>query len=277
MKHTIEFTKMHGTGNDYIYINTDKFPIAHPQELAIQLSKSHTGIGSDGLILISKSDKADFRMRMFNEDGSEGLMCGNGCRCIGKYVYEHALTTKTRLTLETMSGIKTLQLHVNNNIVETVSVGMGNAEYMRLGNDKEPFINKPISIDNITMNGTAVSMGNPHLIFFVNDVESIDITDIGSKFECHSLFPDRTNVEFAQILSPTRIRMRVWERGSGITMACGTGACATVAAAVANKLCLFSADVVVDGGTLHIQMSENDRSIVMTGAATTVFEGNFTI
>lgn len=276
MKKTIDFTKMQGAGNDYIYVDTDRFNISNPAELSIRLSKPHTGIGSDGLILISRSKVADFRMRIFNADGSEAMMCGNGSRCVGKFVYDKGLTTKTTLTLETLAGIKTLNLHLSHGEVESVSVDMGRPEILKLDGADIPFVNLPISTDGITMNGTAVSMGNPHLVFFVPAVADIDIAGVGPMFERHPWFPDRTNVEFAQTLTPDRIRMRVWERGSGITMACGTGACATFVAARAGGLAQQKATIVVDGGELTIEEAK-DGNIIMTGPAETVFEGQIAV
>lgn len=274
MRNTVDFTKMQGAGNDYIYVDADRFRIPDPAALSVRLSKPHTGIGSDGLILISRSKVADFRMRIFNADGSEAMMCGNGSRCVGKFVYDKGLTTKTTLTLETLAGIKTLSLHVSRGEVRSVSVDMGQPEILRLDGADIPFVNLPISTDGITMNGTAVSMGNPHLVFFVPAVEDIDVAEVGPKFERHPWFPGRTNVEFAQRLAPGRIRMRVWERGSGITMACGTGACATFAAARESGLASRKATIVVDGGELEIEESTGG-SIIMTGPAETVFEGQF--
>ena len=221
----IEFTKMHGLGNDYIYVNTMKYPIDHPEQLAIEWSKPHTGIGSDGLVLIGKPTKdGDFSMRSFNADGSEAKMCGNASRCIGKYLYEYGLTDKTEIKLETLSGIKILRLKVDSeNMVETVTVDMGipadePADYD--GKGAKPMKEQPIEMDGERYVGTTVSMGNPHLVIFVNDIEAIDLTVIGPKLENHPLFPGRINVEFAQILGEGKIRMRVWERGSGITQAC---------------------------------------------------------
>ncbi len=276
MARTIEFTKMHGAGNDYIYVDTDRFPIDNPEQLSVRLSKFHTGIGSDGLILISRSDKADFKMRIFNADGSEAMMCGNGSRCVGKYVYDKGLTDKKCVTLETRSGIKVLNLHVTDGKVKTVSVDMGKSQILSLGGDTAPFINRPITAGNVTMRGTAVSMGNPHIVFFVESAESFDVAGIGPLFERHHWFKDRTNVEFAQVLSPGNIRMRVWERGSGITMACGTGACATYVAAEANKLTQGRTSIILDGGTLEIETTA-EGNILMTGPAETVFEGQIEI
>lgn len=277
MKREIEFTKMQGAGNDYIYVNASRFKIENPSELAVKLSKPHTGIGSDGLILIDKSEKADFSMRIFNADGSEAMMCGNGSRCVGKYVYECGLTKKSRITLETKSGIKTLNLNISSGKVKSVSVDMGTPTILNLCNDVVPFINRQITVNDVTMSGTAVSMGNPHLVFFVDDVENTDVSMLGSLFECHPWFPDRTNVEFAQIISHNEIRMRVWERGSGITMACGTGACATLVAANACKLCGTNANIILDGGILNIEIDSSNGTVIMTGPAETVFEGKIKI
>lgn len=268
---------MHGAGNDYIYVDTDRFPIENPERLAVEWSRFHTGIGSDGLILISRSEKADFRMRIFNSDGSEAMMCGNGSRCVGKFVYDKGLTDKTVVTLETLSGIKTLDLHVKGGKVESVSVDMGKPEILALGGNPAPFVNRPITAGGITMNGTAVSMGNPHLVFFVENAERFDVAKTGPLFERHPWFENRTNVEFAQVLSPSKIRMRVWERGSGITMACGTGACATFVAAKECGLVGGKTTLVLDGGELQIENSPASGNIIMTGPAKTVYEGRIEI
>ena len=259
----IKFTKMHGAGNDYIYVDTSQYPIADPAKKAIEWSKFHTGIGSDGLILIGVSDKADFSMRIFNADGSEAMMCGTGSRCVGKYVYEYGLTDKTEITLDTRSGIKILKLHVEGKTVSAVTVDMGSpleTEEIQWGG-KYPF------------RSTKVSMGNPHLVTFVEDITRINLPEIGPELENHPLFPDRTNVEFAQIVSKDTIRMRVWERGSGITQACGTGACATAVAAFINGLTGRKSDVIMDGGTVTIEWDEISGHILMTGPATKVFDG----
>lgn len=259
----IKFTKMHGAGNDYIYVDTTRYPIADPEKKAIEWSKFHTGIGSDGLILIGSSDKADFSMRIFNADGSEAMMCGNGSRCVGKYVYEYGLTAKKEITLDTRSGIKVLKLYVEGGKVTAVTVDMGSpleTEAVDFG-DKFPF------------QSTRVSMGNPHLVTFVEDITQINLPEIGPQLENYQLFPDRTNVEFAQIVGKDTIRMRVWERGSGITQACGTGACATAVAAVLNGLAGRKCDIIMDGGTVTIEWEEATGHILMTGPATKVFDG----
>ena len=266
MIETIRFTKMHGAGNDYIYVNTLKYPIIHPEQTAIEWSSSHTGIGSDGLVLIGGSDKADFSMRIFNADGSEATMCGNASRCVGKYLYEYSLTDQTEITLETPSGIKVLKLCLDGQTVVAVTVDMG-----------IPSKIFPVELKEHGLKGTHVSMGNPHLVIFVNDIRQIDLSIIGPKIENDPLFPDRINVEFAQIIGENQIRMRVWERGSGITQACGTGACATlVAAAFAGRTGLKS-DIIMDGGTLSIEWDTKTGHIFMTGPAVSVFDGEITL
>lgn len=263
MTKKIKFTKMHGAGNDYIYVDTTNYPIAAPEKKAIEWSKFHTGIGSDGLILIGSSDKADFSMRIFNADGSEAMMCGNGSRCVGKYVYEYGLTAKKKITLDTRSGIKVLKLHVEGGKVTAVTVDMGS-----------PLETEAVDFgDQFPFQSTRVSMGNPHLVTFVEDITQINLPEIGPQLENYHLFPDRTNVEFAQIVSKDTIRMRVWERGSGITQACGTGACATAVAAVLNGLAGRKCDIIMDGGTVTIEWEEATGHILMTGPATKVFDG----
>lgn len=259
----IKFTKMHGAGNDYIYVDTTKYPIADPEKKAVEWSRFHTGIGSDGLILIGTSDKADFSMRIFNADGSEAMMCGNGSRCVGKYVYEYGLTDKTEITLDTLSGIKILKLHTEGEEVTAVTVDMGSPleiEQVNWGNEF-PF------------QSTQISMGNPHLVTFVDDIAQINLREIGPKLEHHPLFPDRTNVEFAQVIGQDTLRMRVWERGSGITQACGTGACATAVAAFINGHAGRKSNIIMDGGTVTIEWEEASGHILMTGPATRVFDG----
>ena len=265
MTKKIKFTKMHGAGNDYIYVDTTNYPIAAPEKKAIEWSKFHTGIGSDGLILIGNSDKADFSMRIFNADGSEAMMCGNGSRCVGKYVYEYGLTDKTEITLDTLSGIKILKLHVEGKTVTAVTVDMGSP--LETGEvhfeDKYPF------------RSTRVSMGNPHLVTFVDDITQINLPEIGPELENHHLFPDRTNVEFAQIVCKDTIRMRVWERGSGETLACGTGACAVAVASILNGLCNDSVTVKLLGGDLKITWDREADVVYMEGPANIVFTGEW--
>lgn len=267
---------MHGAGNDYIYVDTTKQPIENPEELSKVWSAPHTGIGSDGLVLIGNSDKADFSMRIFNADGSEAKMCGNASRCIGKYLFDYGLTTKTEITLETLSGIKVLKLHVMDGKVDTVTVDMGipadePANYD--GKGAKPMKEQPIEVDGKTYVGTTVSMGNPHLVIFVEDITKIDLPVIGPKLENHPLFPGRINVEFAQVLEDGRIKMRVWERGSGITQACGTGACATAVAANLTGRAGRKSIIIMDGGSLTIEWEETTGHVLMTGGATKVFEG----
>ncbi|MCD8310713.1 MAG: diaminopimelate epimerase [Prevotellaceae bacterium] len=276
MTKTIRFTKMHGAGNDYIYVNTMRYPIEHPEAAAIAWSAPHTGIGSDGLVLIGPSGKADFSMRIFNADGSEAQMCGNASRCIGKYLYEYGLTAKTEIALDTLSGIKILQLHVSGGKVESVTVDMGLPAYEpvdRDGTGAKPMKEQPVEADGTSYTGTTVSMGNPHLVIFVDDINKVDLPVIGPKLENHPFFPQRINVEFAQLLGNGRIRMRVWERGSGITQACGTGACATAVAASWTGRAGDRSEIVMDGGTLVIERDKQTGHVLMTGPATIVFEG----
>lgn len=269
MTNPIRFTKMHGAGNDYIYVNTMIYPLENPEKLSIAWSKPHTGIGSDGLVLIGASPVADFSMRIFNADGSEALMCGNASRCIGKYVYEAGLTRKRKVTLETLSGIKELHLKVEKETVTGVTVNMGIPVIADTGLCLEIGGNRYI--------GTVVSMGNPHFVVFVDDIDTVDVSGIGSLLEFHPYFPDRTNVEFVQAITPSEARMRVWERGSGITQACGTGACATVVAGVTNQKTQRTTKVWMDGGPLTIEWKEQTGVVLMTGGAVNVFEGTILI
>ena len=264
----IHFTKMHGCGNDYIYVNAMQYPIADPAKASILWSDRHKGIGSDGLVLIGASPipEADYSMRIFNADGSEAMMCGNASRCIGKYLYERGLTTQTKIKLLSNSGIKTLNLHVRNGVVESVTVDMGEPQF----ENEEQFLPSR-GIDK----GTFVSMGNPHYVIFIENVDQVGET--GRILEHHPAFPQRCNIEFARIEADGTIRTRVWERGSGITMACGTGACATaVAAALTGKVGRTS-QIVMDGGTLDIEWRESDNHVYMTGSAEFVFDGEIEI
>lgn len=265
MTNPVRFTKMQGAGNDYIYVNTMAYPLKNPRKLSIEWSKPHTGIGADGLVLIGTSPIADFSMRIFNADGSEALMCGNASRCIGKYVFEAGLTRKKSITLDTLSGVKELHLKVNKNIVSEVTVNMGIPVVS--GTDLG------VEVAGTTYRGTVVSMGNPHLVIFVDDLHKIDLASIGPLLENHPYFPNRTNVEFVQVLTPNEVRMRVWERGSGITQACGTGACATVVAGVVNGKNRRATKVWMDGGPLSIEWEEKTEIVYMTGGAVNVFEG----
>ena len=259
----MHFTKMHGLGNDYLYVYGE-VP-SNIEELSKQLSKRHFGAGSDGMIYISPSAVADFKMRIFNADGSEAKMCGNGIRCVGKYVYDKGYTDKTRLTVETLSGIKTLELDVSLGKVESVSVDMGRAI---------PDEDMTVSLDGQTVVLTPVSVGNPHVVIFVEDIEGAPLTTLGPKLERHEAFSNGVNVEFVQVLGRGELRMRVWERGSGVTMACGTGACASAMAAVKKTYCSEGEPILVylDGGTLKITVAR-DGNVRMTGPAAFVYEG----
>lgn len=272
----IQFTKMHGAGNDYIYVYTPENEISDPAAASIAWSRPHFGIGSDGLILIGRSDVADFSMRIFNNDGSEAMMCGNGIRCVGKYVYDHGLTDRTCITVDTLSGIKTLQLQVHDGKVCSATVDMGEPRLSHTGQLATPdgtLTEGTVHAGSKDFRGTFVSMGNPHFVIFVDDIDDIRLTTIGPALEHHPLFPERCNIEFVQPLPDGTLRMRVWERGSGITMACGTGACATAVAASLTGRAGRQSNVQMDGGTLRIEWNEDDNHIYMTGPATTVFEG----
>jgi diaminopimelate epimerase len=278
MREKIPFTKMHGAGNDYIYVNTLLYNVPDPEKAAIVWSDRHKGIGSDGLVLIGKSPipEADFSMRIFNADGSEAMMCGNASRCIGKYLYERALTTQTQIRLLTKSGIKTLSLHVSNGVVESVTVDMGKP-VLEDENLFNPQIAKSPSTPLALWRGGGgeaalfVSMGNPHFVIFTDDIDQVG--EIGSKLENHAAFPQRCNIEFARLGGEGTIRTRVWERGSGITQACGTGACATAVAACISGRAGRRSSIVMDGGTLDIEWRETNNHIYMTGPATFVFDG----
>lgn len=278
----MKFTKMQGIGNDYVYVNCFEEKVEDPERVSVIISDRHFGIGSDGLVLIMPSDKADFRMRMFNADGSEGNMCGNATRCIGKYVYDNHLTDKTEITLETRSGIKYLTLYPENGKVQTVLVDMGkailNPASIPMKAEGEEFISKPVEVNGKNVNITAVSMGNPHAVTFVDDVESLDLEKIGPDYENHPLFPERVNTEFAKIIDDHTVMMRVWERGSGETWACGTGACACAVACVKNGFFPYDKEITVKlrGGDLYITY-KNDNTVLMRGPAETVFTGSIEI
>ena len=275
MKETVHFTKMQGAGNDYIYVDTQQYDIPDPEKAAIAWSAYHTGIGSDGLVLIGKpqdSRRADYSMRIFNADGSEAMMCGNASRCIGKYLYEKGLTRKDTIRLETLSGIKILKLHLQDNkeVVESVTVDMLKPQ---LENPEQFLGPSVLEADGRKFEGTYVCMGNPHFVTFVDDIDTIDIAHYGKILERGKVFPQRCNIEFAQVTDTDAIRTRVWERGSGITMACGTGACATAVAAALTKRTGRKSSIVMDGGTLEIEYSEADDHVYMTGPAAFSFEG----
>ena len=276
VENMIKFTKMHGLGNDYVYIDVTKENLENPSELSKYISDRHFGVGSDGLILICPSDKADFRMRMFNSDGSEAEMCGNGIRCVGKFVYDKKLTDKTLVTIETKVGIKTLKLNVKDEKVDTVRVDMGTPI---LESEKIPVITDEKIAQNLRLNAldksfdfTCVSMGNPHAVTVVDNLSDFDVKKYGSILEVNEAFPNKTNVEFVEIKDPENIKMRVWERGTGETLACGTGACASVVACNLNGLTKRSVNVELLGGNLNIELGE-DNHVYMTGPAVTVFEG----
>jgi len=273
----MKFTKMQGCGNDYIYVDCTKDMIDNVRETAIRLSDRHFGIGSDGLILIRPSEKADFMMDMYNNDGSSGKMCGNGIRCVAKYVYDKGLTDKTRLKIETLSGIKDVELTVEDGRVKSVTVDMGEpvlkADLIPVISDKEQLINEPVEIGGQVFNITCISMGNPHAVVFVDDVDKLKLDTIGPCFETNPMFPERVNTEFVHVLDRKHIKMRVWERGSGETLACGTGACASVVACILNGLTENEVKVTLLGGELLIRYDKAGNRVFMTGPAVTVFEG----
>lgn len=277
----MKFTKMEGCGNDYVYVNGFEEKIDNPNEVAIAVSDRHFGIGSDGLIIINPSKVADFKMCMYNADGSEGKMCGNGIRCVAKYVYDFNLTDKELITVETLSGIKTLKLNIENGKVKTVRVNMGapilECDKVSVKYDEEMMINKPVKVDGKTFNITCVSMGNPHAVTFINDTDNLEIEKIGPKFENHDIFPDKVNTEFIQIVDKNTVKMRVWERGSGETFACGTGACASVVASVLNGLTENKVTVKLLGGDLEIEYNQDENTVYMTGPARVVFTGEYDI
>ena len=298
----MKFTKMHGLGNDYVYVNLFEEKVEDPAALAIAVSDRHFGIGSDGLIMIGPSDKADFEMIMYNADGSRGEMCGNGIRCVGKYVYDHGMTDKTTVSVETLGGIKILELHVGDDgKVESARVDMGEpvlrpskipidlmymseiggcpSSMMQEGTDHpdpdKPAVSIPIEVDGKIWSVTCVSMGNPHAVVYVDDVDSMDLEKIGPKFENHPLFPNRVNTEFIQRVDRGHVKMRVWERGSGETMACGTGACAVTVSGVLNDFTDRHLLLDLLGGQLDITWNEESGHVFMTGPAVTAFEGEW--
>lgn len=272
-----KFTKMHGLGNDYVYMDAIHQNIENESDLAQFVSNRHFGIGSDGLILICRSDVADFKMRMFNSDGSEAEMCGNGIRCVGKFVYDKGLTNKTTVNIETLAGIKTLKLNIKEGKVDTVIVDMGEPI---LSPKEIPVISNEDIVKNLKLKAldkefifTCVSMGNPHAITIVENTEKFEVEKYGKILEVDKAFPNKTNVEFVQIIDKNNIKMRVWERGAGETLACGTGACATAVACNLNGLTDRKVKIELLGGTLEIEWDEKDNHVYMTGPAVTVFEG----
>ena len=279
----LTFSKMHGIGNDYIYINCFKETVTDPEKLSVFLSDVRFGVGSDGLVLILPSEVADFRMRIFNADGSEAMMCGNATRCIGKYVYDMGMTDKTEISLETNSGIKYLTLYPDaNNKIESVKVDMGKAilvpREIPVNSDLERFIAQPVTVDGKEYAMTCVSMGNPHAIVYVDEmIDDETMAKIGPLFEHHECFPRRVNTEFVKVLDRERVQMRVWERGTGETLACGTGACAVTVASILNGLTEDGITVELLGGNLEIFWNRKENVVYMTGPATTVFEGEIEI
>ncbi len=268
----MKFTKMHGCGNDYIYINCFEENIENPSELAVKMSERHFGVGSDGIVLICPDEKADFRMRMFNSDGSEAEMCGNAIRCVGKYVYDRGLTDKTNISVITLAGMKYLDLHIKDNVVDTVTVDMGEPI---LEPELIPSSDKNVNIQVYDKNFdfTCVSMGNPHAVTYVENVSDFDVEKYGKVVEVDKNFPRKINVEFVEKISPNMLKMRVWERGAGETFACGTGTCATVVASVINGVCERKTTVELLGGNLEIEWSEQNNHVYMTGPARFSFDG----
>jgi len=273
----MKFTKMHGLGNDYIYVNCFYENINNPSALAKCLSDRHFGIGSDGLVLILSSAKADFRMRMFNLDGSEAEMCGNAIRCVGKYVYDNGFTNKTTVEVETLAGIKVLGLTVKNGKVAQVRVDMGepilDTQKIPVNSELDRFIAQPVEIEGKIYPITCVSMGNPHAVTYVEDVSKFPLEQIGPRMETHSLYPKKVNAEFVQVIDRSTLKMRVWERGAGETLACGTGACAVLVSSVLNGLSTRKAAVQLLGGDLTIEWNEKNNHVYMTGPAVKVFDG----
>lgn len=277
----MKFAKMQGCGNDYVYVNCFEEEVPDRPELSRIVSNRNFGIGSDGLICICPSDKADFKMDMYNADGSSAQMCGNGIRCIGKYVFEKGMTDKKTITVETLAGIKTLGLNVEDGVVRTVRVDMGSPElrpqFIPVSEHGKDFINRSVIVGSEEFFVTAVSVGNPHAVVFVKDVDSLDLKTLGPKFENHPLFPERVNTEFVQVIDKNTLKMRVWERGSGETLACGTGATATLVASALNGLTGNSATIRLLGGELFIEWDREKNKLYMTGPAVLVFDGELYI
>ena len=277
----MKFTKMHGIGNDYVYVNCFEESVKNPAEVSKFVSDRHFGIGSDGLILISPSAIADFRMNIYNADGSQAEMCGNGIRCVAKYVYDYGLTDKTEISVETLAGIKYLRLQVENGKVASAEVNMGapilEPKEIPVAVEESPVVNVPVEVKGKIYHMTCVSMGNPHAIIFMNNVKDLDIAAIGPYFENHTVFPKRTNTEFVEVLDRNTVNMRVWERGSDETLACGTGACATTVACILNDKTENEVTVHLLGGDLKIRWDREANQVYMTGPATVVFDGEITL
>lgn len=273
----LKFTKMHGAGNDYIYMNGFTQTIENPSALALTLSDRHFGIGSDGLVLILPSETADLRMQMFNSDGSEAEMCGNASRCVGKYAFDNGLTQKTEISLETKAGIKYISLLEGDKTSRKVTVDMGEpileAQKIPVIADKSPVLNHPLVIDGKEWRISCVSMGNPHAVIFTEGISNLDLPVIGPKFETNPIFPRKTNTEFIEVIDRKTLNMRVWERGAGETLACGTGACAATVAAILNGHTERKTTIHLLGGKLEVEWRESDNHVYMTGEAVTVFEG----
>lgn len=273
----MRFTKMQGLGNDYVYVNCFRENVENPSEMAIKVSDRHFGIGSDGLILIKPSEVADFRMDMYNADGSQAEMCGNGIRCVAKYVYDYGLTDQTEISVETLAGIKYLKLQIADGKVSRITVNMGQPELVPdkipVQADGDHVVDEPIVVNGVTYKMTCVSMGNPHCIVFVDDTADFPLEEIGPMFENHERFPKRVNTEFIQILNRNEVNMRVWERGSGETLACGTGACASAVACVLNGLTEDEITLHLLGGDLSVRWDQEENLVYMTGPATVVFDG----
>ncbi len=273
----MKFTKMQGLGNDYVYVNCFRENVENPSEMAIKVSDRHFGIGSDGLILIKPSEVADFRMDMYNADGSQAEMCGNGIRCVAKYVYDYGLTDQTEISVETLAGIKYLKLQIADGKVSRITVNMGQPELVPdkipVQADGDRVVDEPIVVNGVTYKMTCVSMGNPHCIVFVDDTADFPLEEIGPMFENHERFPKRVNTEFIQILNRNEVNMRVWERGSGETLACGTGACASAVACVLNGLTEDEITLHLLGGDLSVRWDQEENLVYMTGPATVVFDG----
>lgn len=277
----MKFTKMQGLGNDYVYVNCFKETIENPPEMAKKVSNRNFGIGSDGLIMINPSDVADFEMEMYNADGSRSEMCGNGIRCVGKYVYDYGLTEKEHISVETLAGIKYLDLTVEDGKVKLVKVDMGNPELVPANipivADGDRVIDEPINVNGTEYRMTGVSMGNPHAVVYVEDVKGLDIEKIGPAFENHERFPNRVNTEFVKVLDQNTVEMRVWERGSGETMACGTGACTVAVACILNGLTEDKVTVKLLGGDLQIEWDKEADKVYMTGPAEVSFDGEINL